>query len=151
MFFFLFLRTKTIFQNSVPKHNFFFKKHQKLFLKIVLKNCFPEQFLKTATKQARIFRFFCFQEQKTILENNCQTRLKSFFTSWISSILDLLSLFINLLSVALIHTEGKLPGPDPSKHPSIICNTHGHSSLAPSLYAVLLRNSNTQHISNRLL
>ena len=49
---FLFLRTKTVFQNSVPKHNFFLKKHQKLFLKIVLKNCFPKQFSKTTTKQA---------------------------------------------------------------------------------------------------
>ena len=30
---FLFLRTKTIFQNSVPKHNFFLKKTQKTILK----------------------------------------------------------------------------------------------------------------------
>ena len=55
---FLFLRTKTVFQNSVPKHNFFFLKHQKLFLKIVLKNCFPEQFSKTATKQTLNFNNF---------------------------------------------------------------------------------------------
>ena len=54
---FLFLRTKTVFQNSVPKHNFFLKKHQKLFLKTVLKNYFSEQFSKTATKQALCFPF----------------------------------------------------------------------------------------------
>ena len=36
VFFFLFLKTKkTIFHNSIPKHNFFFLKHKKLFLKTV--------------------------------------------------------------------------------------------------------------------
>ena len=45
---FLFLRTKTVFHNSVPKHNFFFWKPKKT----VFKNRFSEQFSKIATKQA---------------------------------------------------------------------------------------------------
>ena len=40
---FLFLRTKTVFQNSVPKHNFFLKKHQKLFSKIIFQKNFQKQ------------------------------------------------------------------------------------------------------------
>ena len=45
---FLFLRIKTVFHNSVSKHNFFFFKTQKT----ILRNYFPEQFSKTATKHA---------------------------------------------------------------------------------------------------
>ena len=44
---FLFLRTKTVFQNLVSKHNFFFNsffwKHKKLFSKIIFHNSFQKQ------------------------------------------------------------------------------------------------------------
>ena len=36
--FFLFLRTKIVFQTSVSKHNFISKKNQKLFLKTIFQN-----------------------------------------------------------------------------------------------------------------
>ena len=90
-------------------------------------SCFQFLIIKNRKQFSRwqtYFPFFCFQEQKTILENNCQTRLKSFFTSWISSTLELLPLLIDLLAVVLICTEGKSPGPDPPNiHPFSVTHT----------------------------
>ena len=47
----VFFKTKTIFQNSFFKRNFFLLKTQK----IVLKNRFSEQFSKTTTKHTQRF------------------------------------------------------------------------------------------------
>ena len=57
----------------------------------------------------------------------------------------------HLQALALICTEGKSPGPDPSKHLYTLCGTHDSSSQAPSLHAALLWYSSTLHTVNHLL